>query len=144
MSSTVTPPAWFRIVAVLLLLWGLIGVGGFVADRMVGPAQLAAMTDYDRAFYAARPAWSVWAYGIATVTGLAGGAMLLLGRRVALPLYTASLVTAALLFGWALGATDLVAHKGFMGAAAFPIVIVGIGTFAVWLARRAAAHGWIR
>ena len=139
----IAPPAWFWIVAGVLLLWGLIGFAGFVADRLMSPSQLAQMSDYDRRFYSERPAWTIWAYGVATVSGLFGAVLLLARQRLARPVWVVSLIFAILLFGYILSATDIIAAKGFLGAAGFPIVIAAIGAFQIWFATLANRRGWI-
>jgi hypothetical protein len=141
--TTVKPPFWFWVVAVVLLLWGLIGFGGFVADRMMSPSQLAQMSDYDRRLYTDRPAWTIWAYGLATATGLLGAVLLLVRRGLARPVWIASLIFVVLLFGYILSATDIIAVKGFLAAAGFPIVIAAIGVFQIWFTGLALRRGWI-
>jgi hypothetical protein len=143
MNTRTKPPTWFWIVGVILLLWGLIGFGGFVADRMMSPSQLAQMSDYDRRLYTERPGWTIWAYGIATATGLLGAVLLLVRRGLARPLWIVSLVFVVLLFGYMLTATDLIAAKGFLGAAGFPIVIALIGVAQIWFSGVALRRGWI-
>ncbi|MGT2515266.1 hypothetical protein ACVOMT_14430 [Sphingomonas panni] len=76
-----TPPPWFRIVAILFLLWGVAGVFAFYSQVTLGPAALAAMGEADRRFHASLPHWFAWVYGIATWGGLFGSIALLLGRR---------------------------------------------------------------
>ncbi|WP_174279341.1 sugar transporter [Sphingomonas bacterium] len=137
------PPLWFRVAAVLLLLWALVGVASFAMDRAMTPAALARMSDYDRQLYASRPAWTILAYGIGTVAGLIGTIALVARRRDALGWFVVSLVGIALLFGWTLGATNLVAVKGVAAAALFPLVIALLCLLEIALARHAARRGWI-
>ena len=47
------------------------------------------------------------------------------------------------MFGWMFLATDIIAVKGVATAMGFPIVIAVIGTFAIWLGKRATERGWI-
>jgi hypothetical protein len=143
MGTRQKPPVWFWIVAALLTLWGLIGLGGFVADRMMTPAMIAEMSDYDRQLRASQPTWTVWAYGLATATGLLGGIALLLRRRGAVTLFIVSLLSAVILFGYVLGATDIIAAKGFATAAGLPIAIGLIGVFEVWFGSLATRRGWV-
>ena len=143
MRTLVKPPVWFWVAGVLLLVWGLIGVGGFVADRMMTSEMVTKMSDYDRQLRASQPGWTVWAYGLATVTGLLGSLALLMRRRAAQPLYVASLVFVVVLFGYVLGATDIIAAKGFGPAAGLPIVIALLALFSIWLASLARRRRWI-
>jgi hypothetical protein len=74
-------PRWFWVVAVLLVLWNLIGVAAFVGDLLTTPEMRArSMYAYDQHLYAARPGWMLVAYAVATVAGTVGSIALLLRR----------------------------------------------------------------
>ena len=143
MTTRTPPPVWFWIAGGLLLLWGLAGVAGFAMDRATTPATLAAMSDYDRQLTASRPVWTIAAYGVGTIAGLVGTLALLLRRRDALAWYIVSFVAVVLLFGYMLALTDLIAVKGVVTAALFPLVIALLCLVEIALARHAAARGWI-
>ncbi|WP_242416068.1 hypothetical protein [Sphingomonas panni] len=139
-----TPPPWFRIVAILFLLWGVAGVFAFYSQVTLGPAALAAMGEADRRFHASLPHWFAWVYGIATWSGLFGSIALLLGRRWAGGLFAASLLAVAIQFGWVFAATDLVARKGAAATVPFPLVIFAIALWQLAVARQGIARGWLR
>lgn len=139
-----TPPPWFRIVAVLFLLWGVAGIFAFYSQVTMGPAALAALDDDDRRFYASLPVWFNWIYGIATWGGVLGSVALLLGRRWAAGLYAASLLAVAIQFGWVFTFTDLVAVKGAAATVPFPLVIFAVALWQLAVARQGIARGWLR
>ena len=139
-----TPPPWFRIVAVLFLLWGVAGIFAFYSQVTMGPAALAALDDDDRRFYASLPVWFNWIYGIATWGGVLGSVALLLGRRGAAGLYAASLLAVAIQFGWVFAATDLVARKGAAATVPFPLLIFAVALWQLAVARQGIARGWLR
>ena len=136
-------PKWYLPVAIAALLWNLLGCAAYLMDVMITPEQLAAMSAEQQALYASRPGWAVAATAVAVWGGAAGCIALILRRRIALPLLVASLVGILVqdfgLFVFAKGASlagpVAVAMQGV-------VLLVGIGL--VLLARRAAAHGWIR
>lgn len=136
-------PFWFWVVAVLLLMWELVGVMACVMQLRMGAASWPDSMEYDRRLYLAMPFWYNWVYVAATFGGLAGAVALLARSAVAVPLNILSVVAIVVMFGYALGATDLIAHKGFWTAAGFPIVIFAIGLFGLWLARTARGRAWI-
>jgi len=136
-----TPPPWFRIVAILFLLWGAVGVFAFYSQVTMNPATLS---DFDRRFYASLPRWFNWVYGIATWGGLLGSVALLLGRRWAGGLFAASLLAVAIQFGWVFAATDLVARKGAAATVPFPLVIFAVALWQLAVARHGIARGWLR
>ncbi|MBR0552181.1 hypothetical protein [Stakelama marina] len=136
------PPAWFWAVAIILTLWGAMGVYGFYSDMTMSADQVARLSDYDRAFRANTPAWQYWVNGIAVWSGLLGSVLLLFRRRIAHALYVISLIAVVVLFAYVLVATDLIAEKG-AAVTIFPIIIVLIAVLQVWFARMATRRGWI-
>lgn len=61
------PPAYFWVVGVILLLWGLAGLAAFYGQVTLDAKALAAMSDYDRALLTRLPRWLNIDYGIATI-----------------------------------------------------------------------------
>ena len=137
-------PTWFWVLAVVLALWGAMGIVAFYKDVMTTPAQLAAMSDYDRTLLASRPAWFLWLYGAAVWSGLFAAIALLWRSAVARPLALVSLVLVIVMFGYIFAKTDLIAVKGFAAAAGFPILIAVIASVQLWLAGTAIRRGWSR
>lgn len=136
-------PVWVRVVAVVLILWGIAGVFAFYQHATVGPDAMPGATDYDRAFYRARPLWFDMVYLAAVGGGFLGSIALLLRSRLAISLYVVSLIAVLIQFGYVFLATDLIAVKGAAETVPFPIVILAVALFQLWLARRARARGWI-
>lgn len=143
MTTKVKPPAWFWVVAVLLALWGVIGVVGFQIDVAMTPADVAKLPPYNQRLYTGRPAWQIATYGVATWTGLLGSIVLLLRKAWARALYVLSLVAVVAMFGWTFVATDIIAVKGLAVAAGLPVAIALIAVFEIWLAGLARQRGWI-
>lgn len=139
----VKPPMWFRIVAVLLVLWELMGVWSCYEHVVHGPAAMGAVpSDYDRRLFASLPGWYAFVYGIATLGGLAAGIALLARQGAAVGLAGISLAATVVMFGWMFVATDIIAAKG-VWTTYFPALIILVGALTLWLASAARARGWI-
>lgn len=137
-----TTPKWFMPVAVLALLWNLLGCFMIAQDVMLTPEDIARLPPDMQAVNAGRELWMV----IGSVVGVAAGALgslgLVLRRRWATPLLILSVL--------GLVAQDL----GFvLIARTVPIPMAGwilqgmvlvIAILLVLLARKATANGWIR
>lgn len=136
-------PLWFTVGAVVLLLWGLLGCFACVQQLRLGADAMGPASPYDRMLYASLPGWYNPLYVVAVLSGTAGAAALLARLRIALPLAVVALVAVVVMFGYMFAATDLVAHKGTAATVPFPVVIALIPLGQSWLARRAAARGWI-
>ncbi|MEN2787480.1 hypothetical protein ACFOKI_03340 [Sphingomonas qilianensis] len=138
-----TAPARFWIISLLITLWGAIGVAAFYLDVTTSPAAVAQMSDYDRTLRASRPDWFMWLYGAATWAGLLGGLLLLRRLVVARAVLIVALVLVVAMFGYIFAVTDLIAVKGVVTAAGFPIALVLIAAAQIWFATHARRHGWI-
>lgn len=136
-------PAWFRIVAIVLLVWGVLGCFACVQQLRLGAEAMGPASAYDRALHASLPGWYDPCYVVAVLSGTLGAAALLAGRRAALPLAIVALVAVVVMFGWTFLATDLIAHKGAAATVPFPSFIAAVALGQLWLARVARARGWI-
>ncbi|NIJ19453.1 hypothetical protein FHS95_001122 [Sphingomonas naasensis] len=137
------PTGWFTLIAVLLVAWGLLGCLSLYLHIAYGPDIDPAATDWDRAFYAALPAWLNAVYAVAVGTGLLGSIALLMRSRLARPLYLVSLIAVIVQFGTLFLTTDLIAHKGVVVATGFPIFIALMAVFQIWFAGYAQRRGWL-
>lgn len=115
-----SPPKWFRIAAIVLILWGLIGCVSLYMHFAVGPGPDASA--YDRQLYHGLPGWMSFVYVGAVAFGLAGSIALLLRRRSAVPLSIVSLILVLIQFGWMFLATDIIAVKG-VWVTYFPMLV---------------------
>ncbi|WP_445193082.1 hypothetical protein ACT009_04010 [Sphingomonas sp. Tas61C01] len=136
-------PLWFRIAAVVLLIWSVVGCYACLQQFRLGADAMGPASDYDRALYASLPVWYNAIYAVAVGTGLLGAVALLTRSVLAVPLYAISLVAVVVQFGWLFATTDIVAVRGAAQVVPFPILIVAIGAGALWLSRHARRRGWI-
>lgn len=143
-SSPSARPGWFRAVAALLLLWNLFGVAMFLLQYSMSPDMLASLTEGQRQLYASMPGWMWVAYAVAVAAGALGTLMLLLGRRIAVPLLWLSLVAVVVQFSHSFMAGGAVEVLGAAQALPFPAFIIAVVALQVWLARRASVRGWLR
>jgi len=137
------PPAWFKIVAVILLLWGLAGCASLYGHFVIGPDMDPNATDYDRALYASLPVWVNIAYVVAVLAGLLGSIGLLIRAKWTGTVYLLSLIAVVAQFGYMFLATDIIAMKG-VWTTYFPAFIFAMALFQVWFAALANRRGWLR
>ena len=133
---------WFLPVSILVVLWMLVGIGGFIADMMMTPEDWAKMPAAQQQLYASRPPFLYACYAIATGSGVIGAILLLMRRRAAVATLALSLVAVIVQFGytiWGLNA-PAVAGNGIYGLASL-IVLAGAGS--LWVARKARSEGWL-
>ena len=142
-ALAVKRPTWFWIVAALALLWNLFGVAMAWMQYSMTPDQLAQLPEAQRALHEAMPGW-LWAVdGVAVVAGTLGSLLLLMGKRLALPVFWVSLVAVVVLFGYCLFPGRMLEVLGAAQALPMPILITVIALLLVWFARKSIARGWI-
>jgi hypothetical protein len=142
-ATRVKPSAWFRIVAILAVIWMLFGVMAWVMDLMMDEAALAQMSEPQRQLYAARPQWLFAVYAVAIFTGLAGAIGLVARKSWATALLAISLVAIVIQFGYTFLVMRAVNLLGAAAALPFPIVIFAIGAALLWLSLHAKRSGWV-
>lgn len=140
-SRAATRGKW--LVAIILLLWALMGDAAYLADVTTDPAVLSRSDPSAASAYAAMPWWIWSAYALAVWSGTAAAISLLLRRRAAVWFYAVSLIGIVIQFGWTFIMTDLIAQKG-PSAMLFPMFIFIMGLFALWWSRSCAAAGILR
>lgn len=136
-------PAWFTVVAVLALLWNLVGCLAVAADLVVVATGTVGQLPADQqALYAARPGWAVVGSVVAVLAGLIGCLGLMLRRRWATPLLLASLAGLVLQdVGFVVMARSVELPAVALGMQAF-VAVIAVGL--VLLARLAGRRGWLR
>ena len=142
-APAVKRPAWFWVVAVLALLWNLLGLAMAWMQYSMTPGQLAQLSEAQRTLHEAFPAW-LWAVdGIAVAAGTLGSILLLMGRRLALPVFRVSLVAVVVLFGYCLFPGGMLEVLGAAQALPMPILVTVIAILLIWFTRWSIARGWL-
>lgn len=140
-EASVKAPWHVWLVGVFALLFNAIGVFDFVMNLWQGPAYLASagMTPEQIAHYRGMPVWMmvVWAVGVFGAFG--ASVLLLLRRRLAMPVFVVSLVAflVSLLYTYVL--TNGGAVMGRQMAITSAVIAVLLVLFA-WYARAMAAR----
>ncbi len=137
------PTRGFWIVAIVALVWNLIGVMTYLMSVTMSPETLAETTEAERALHTGIPAWATSAYAIAVFGGVLGCLALLLRRSWAIPLFAISLVGVIVQMGYGLGMTDVLAVRGG-GALVMPVVIFAIAAYLLWFSIISKKQGWLR
>lgn len=134
------PPAWFRIVALVAILWNAFGVFQYLSSVGLFGDPMTGMTDVQRAAADSIPPAITGAFAIATFAGLIGGIGLVLRKRWALPMLILSLLGCLALEGWIVFLSG--ALEAF-GGIALPATVVVVALLLAWLAWHARQRGWL-
>ncbi len=85
-------PMWFWIVAVVALLWNIMGGMIFLTEMFAQEAAMEGMTDEQKAWVRSTPSWIYFVFGISVVTGLLGSIGLLMRRNFPVIVFSISFV----------------------------------------------------
>jgi hypothetical protein len=135
-------PKWFVAVAIVALLWNLLGCVAFFEDLQLSHQDVAKLGAAQQALYDARPWWALMATAFAVFGGALGCIGLLLRRKWAVVLLWLSLLG---ILAQDFGLFVLAHGASFVG----PVVIVlqllvlAIAIGLVFLGRKATARGWL-
>jgi len=136
-------PGWFTAVAIVALIWNLLGLAAFVMQLMMTPEMIAALPAAEQDLYKTLPLWALAAFGAAVIGGWLGSLMLVLKRAWAVPLLLISLV----------GVCVQMAHSFFFsktfevygpGGMIMPIMVLVFAFLLLWLSIHAKNNRWIR
>ena len=142
MTTSVKPPVWFWVVSVIALLWNLMGVAAYLGDAYTSVEQLEQMTQAQRELFEGRPAWVTAAFAIAVFAGAIGSIALLIRKKWAKPVLTLSLIAAIAQFIYNTFMTNTIEVMGNQ-AIIFPILVLGIGLYLIFFAKKGIQNGWL-
>ena len=141
-QSTSKAPVWFWVVGALALVWNLMGVMAYISQVTMSPETLAALPADQQELMQNVPAWATGAFAIAVFAGALGCLLLLLRKKLAIPVLGLSLLGILVQMVYNFFVSNSMEVYG-PGAAIMPIMVIIIGAALVWLGRMAAEKGWI-
>ena len=135
-------PMWFKVVAVIALLWNLLGCLAFAFDLNISAEDIAKLPDAQQALYAARPAWALAATATAVIGGALGCVFLLLGKRWAFVVLLLSLI-GILIQDYGMFVVANAATLAGPVAVAMQAIVLLVGAGLVLLSRKGIVRGWL-
>ena len=140
------PPVLYWVIAGVLTLWALMGVMAYMGHVGTSAEDYAAyiadgtMSQAYADYAANAPAWATAVFAIAVFSGVAGAICLLLRKKWAVQLYAISLVfiVISMFKGFVL---DKAGSMMSTGQIVMELLVIALGIFAVWFARKKRAKG---
>ncbi|MFD1315499.1 hypothetical protein [Namhaeicola litoreus] len=137
-------PKWYMILAIVLLLWNLMGVGSFVQHIMISNSAeaLAALPEEEATLYGKYPLWTHIAFAVSVIFGVLGCLGLLLKKKWSKPVFVISFVSIVIQMYHSLfiaKATDVYGP----GAVTMPILVILVGLFLIWMADYGIKKGFL-
>jgi hypothetical protein len=135
-------PRWFPAVAIIILLWSLMGVASFVAHWLMGPTDIAALPAIQQDMMNQMTGRTWVAFPVATGAGLLGAIALLAKRRAAIWLFVLSLIAILIQFS-SPHLVDIAANRD-ASIMAFPAFIAAMALLQAALAWRWSKIGLLK
>jgi hypothetical protein len=135
-------PKSFWVIAIVALLWNLLGVAMFLMQATASPEMVAAMPAEQRQVHEATPGWLNIAFAIAVFGGVIGALGLLLKKRWAVTFFLVSLLALLAQIVGAYATTPVWEAYGPAGLA-MPVLLVVIALLLWVYARKATIRGWL-
>lgn len=136
------PPKWFRVVAILALIWNLLGCAAYLSDAMMSAEDVAKLSPAHQELYNTRPSWAVSATAVAVWFGAAGSLALILRKRWATILLVLSLLGVIAQDYW-LFLGSRAAEVSGTGVVVMQGLVLIIAIALVALSLRASKRGWL-
>lgn len=138
-ALSASPPGWFRVAALVAILWNAFGVAMYLSSVGLFGDPMAGLSETERAAAASIPGWITGAFAIGTFAGLIGSVGLMLRKAWAKPALILSLIALLLLEGW------IVLSSGALEAMGLTVpIMVSVGAILLaWLAMLASRRGWL-
>lgn len=134
-----SPPTWFRMVALVAVVWNAFGVVMYLSSVGVFGDPMAGLSEAERAAAASIPAWITAAFAIGTFAGLIGSFGLLFRKAWAVPVLILSLVALLVLEGWIVFLSGALEMFGL----AVPVMVSAGAILLAWAAIHARGRSWL-
>lgn len=143
MNVTTKPNTAFWIIAVLFLLWNLIGVFFWVSEFFLMTEEMkAAYSPEELELINSAPSWIMYVYAIGVFGAVLASILLLMRKKLSISLFGISLIAILIVQGFWIFGMDLV---GVMGPKALimPTIVIAAAIFEYFYSKGAARNGWL-
>ena len=91
-QQKVSVPLWFWVIAVVALLWNIMGCVILMSEVFAQEAMMESMTEEQKEWSRSTPSWIYFVFAISVSAGVAGSICLLMRKRLSVLLFTISFV----------------------------------------------------
>lgn len=143
MSTSNKPTKLFWAIAIVLLIWNLMGVTSFIFDTFFTEMIASSYTEAQMEIITTTPIWSKALYGIATIGGLLAAFFLITRKLIAVRIYLISLLAVFIHTAYQITVVDTMETFGIGQGLIFPLIIAIIAVFEYWWSKYSASKKWL-
>ena len=144
MTSTNKPTVSYWIIAVIALIWYIMGVMSYLRQVYMTDDMMASMTPEQQELLANTPAWSTGLFAVAVFAGLLGSFLLLMRKKLATPVFLISLIAVLINMGYSFFATNQSEVFGKMHGIVMPIIVIVIAVFLYMYSKKSGENSWMK
>jgi hypothetical protein len=142
-QTRTSTPIWFWVVAVVALLWNIMGGMIFLTEVFAQESMMESMTEPQKEWTRSTPMWIYVVFAIAVITGLAGSVCLLMRNRLAVPLFIVGFVAVVIQMVYTMVIAGGLQVMGPSGAI-MPAVVVTLALVWLLFSLHFKSKGWLR
>jgi hypothetical protein len=135
-------PFWYWVLAVVALLWNLLGCVFFATEMFAQEAAIQSMTEPQKEWARSIPGWIYVVYGLAVTSGVAGSIGLLRRKGWAIPLFALCLAAVVVQMGYTMLIGGGLRVMG-PSAAVMPTLVIAIAAALLGFSWFARSRGWL-
>jgi len=143
MSNTSKPNIIFWVITVIALLWNAMGVYNYLIQAFKAEAFTQSLNEAQLAFMESMPSWNTAFFAIAVFSGFIGTVLLLMKKKIAIPLFLISFITATIMQLYWLFGTDAIEVFSESMPYLMPIIVIVFCAFILWYAKNQKTKGVI-
>jgi len=142
MTATNKPKTAFWIIAVIALIWNLMGVMAYLGQAYMTDEAKALLTEAEKALYDNVPIWVTAAFAIAVFGGVLASIALLMRKQIAKTLFLVSLIgiLVQMIYNFFISAAMDVYGPGEIIMSTMVIVI---GVYLYLYSKKSIINGWL-
>ena len=144
MTTTNKPNKWFWIIAVLALLWNLMGVSRYLMEAYNAESFRTQFNADQLAIMDGSPAWITAVFAIAVFSGLLACFTLLMKRKFAITLFGISLLAVLIQMIAVWVTTNIIEVFGTLDGVVMPMIVIIISIFLYYYSKGAGQKGWLK
>lgn len=134
-------PGWFKPVAIVALVWNILGLIAFALSLMVTPEMIAELPEAEQALFDI-PIWATIAFAVAVFAGVIGCILLLMRKAIAFEVLVLSIIGVIVqnIHGFLFTETLAVHGPSSLG---MPITVFLIGVGLIIMSNKGKKAGWL-
>jgi len=135
-------PKWFKVTAIVAIIWNLMGVIAFISHITMTPEMLAELSQAEQQLYKNTPAWAMFAFALSVFAGMLGSIALFMKKTSAVILLILSLIGVLVQMFHSFFMIDSIEVYG-PGGMVMPIMVIIISIALVFIANKAKVNNWL-